>query len=283
MAIDEELGTVGVLLIDRKHARYFIMDIEGIEETVDMFHPLSTRAHRFHSGGRALKGAQGSFKLSMPSRKAAPNMVQHSFGEYRFNMRIKSEWHAMLKLASDALFEDWKERKFDKLVIGGFLEEGLREIENHLHSYLRERLVGYIDVNPKEATPALVREKVLDLLKERDRQEEAKLLEELKELQGKGLAVNGTEKVLNMLAMGNIKTLLVAEDFEISGYLCLDSHLPSLKPECPMEGEQAIQVSDIVDEIIEEALQQRAKVEIVVSEEVRKDIEGLAALLRFKV
>ncbi len=282
-AIDEEFGTVAVLLIDRKHVRYFLMDVEGIEETVDMFQPLSTRAHRFHSGGKALKGAQGTFKLNMPSRKASPNMIQHSFGEYRFNMRIKSEWHAILKLASDAVFEDWKEKKFDKLVVGGFLEEGLREIENHLHSYLRDRLVGYIDINPKEATPSSVREKVLDLLREKDREEEKGLYERMVELQGKGLAVNGTSSTLEALSMGNVQVLLVPESFEKPGYLCPETHLPLLKPECPLEGEKAIPVSDIVDEVIEEALEQRAKVEVIISPDVQKKIDGLAAILRFKV
>jgi peptide chain release factor subunit 1 len=31
-AIDEELGIIGVLLIDRKHVRFFLMDFEGIME-----------------------------------------------------------------------------------------------------------------------------------------------------------------------------------------------------------------------------------------------------------
>ena len=282
-AIDEELGSVAVLLIDRKRVRYFVLDIEATEEVIDMFQPLTTRTHKFHSGGKVLKGAQGTFKVSMPSRKAAPNMVQHSFGEYNFHMRIKSEWHALLKLAADALFEDWKERRFDSLVIGGFTKEGLRDIENHLHTYLRERLIGYIDVNPTEATPSVIREKVLTLLRERDRQEEESLYRELEELQGKGLAVNGTSKVLEMLSYGNIRTLMVPEDFEKPGYLCLESGLPLLSPECPIEGEKAVPVSDIVDEVIEEALEQRAKVEIVVSEDIRKRIDGLAAILRFKV
>jgi peptide chain release factor subunit 1 len=30
--IDEELGTIGVLLIDRKHVRFFLLDFEGIGE-----------------------------------------------------------------------------------------------------------------------------------------------------------------------------------------------------------------------------------------------------------
>ena len=282
-AIDEEFGTIGVLLVDRKHIRYFLMDIESTVETLDFLEPLATRAHRFHSGGSALKGAQGTFQLKMPSRGASPGMVQHSYGEWRFHMRIKEEWHRVLKLASDAAFEEWKASKFDKLVIGGFVEEGLREIERHLHSYLRERLVGYIEINPAEAKPHEVREKVLTLLWEKDREEEKLLLKELEELTGKKLAVNGTTKVLEMLAMGNIRTLLVPEDFEKRGYLCPQSHLVFLKPECPLEGEEPIEVEDIVDEVIEEALEQRATVEVIVDKEAQKKVDGLAGFLRFSL
>ncbi len=282
-AIDEEFGRIGVLLVDRKHIRYFLMDIESTVESVDFLEPLATRAHRFHSGGSALKGAEGTFQLKMPARAAAPNMVQHSYGEWRFNMRIKEEWHRVLKLAADAAFEDWKANKFDKLVVGGFIEEGLREIEHHLHAYLRERLVGYIEINPSEAKPHEVREKVLNLLWEKDREQEKELIQELGELVGKGLAVNGTSQVLEMLAIGNVRTLLVPEDFEKPGYLCPKTHLVFLKPECPLEGEEPLEVEDIVDEVIEEALEQRATVEVVIDPEAQKKIDGLAAFLRFKL
>ena len=282
-AIDEEFGRVGVLLVDRKHIRYFLMDIETITESVDFLEPLATRAHRFHSGGSALKGAEGTFQLKMPSRGAAPDMVQHSYGEWRFHMRIQEEWHRVLKLAADAAFEDWKANKFDKLVVGGFIEEGLREIENHLHAYLKERLVGYIEVNPAEAKPHEVRDKVLNLLWEKDREQERELISELDELIGKGLAVNGTSRVLEMLSIGNVRTVLIPEDFEKPGYLCPETHLVFLKPECPLEGEEPLEIEDIVDEVIEEALEQKASVEVIVDKELQKKVDGLAAFLRFRL
>ncbi|HHJ64988.1 MAG TPA: peptide chain release factor 1 [Aquifex aeolicus] len=282
-AIDEEFGRIGVLLVDRKHIRYFLLDAGGIEEDLDFLEPLATRAHRFHSGGTALKGAEGTFQLRLPARRAAPNMIQHSFGEWRFHMRIREEKHRVFKIAADAAFEEWKRSKFERLVVGGFLEEGLREIENHLHPYLRERLVGYVEVNPSLARPAEVREKVLDLLRDRDREEERELLRELEELTGRGLAVNGTSRVLEMLAAGNVRTLLVPEDFEKPGYLCPTTHLVSLKPECPLAEEKPIPVEDIVDEVMEEALEQRARIEVIVDPDVQKRIDGLAAFLRFSL
>ncbi len=282
-AIDEEFGRVGILLIDRKHARYFKMDIGSFNEVINFMEPLATRSHKFHSGGALLRGAEGTFKMQMPARVSDSNMVQHSFGEWRFHMRIKNEWQSLLKISADAVFEDWKETKFDRLVIGGFEESKIREIENHLHPYLKERLIGYIVINPSTATESEIREKVLDLLKQKDREDEKRLIEELKELEGKGLAVNGTSRVLEMLAMGNVRTVLIPEDFEKPGYLCSRTKLVTLKPDCPLPEEEAMEVSDIVDEVIEEALSQKAVIEIIVDKELQKKVDGLAAFLRFNI
>jgi len=281
-AIDEELGRVGVLLIDRKHIKFYIMDMEGIYELVDFLEPLATRSHKFHSGGGLLKGAEGVMRYTMPARAGAPNMVQHSFGEYRFHMRIREEKHRLFKIANDALMEAWKEHKFDKLVIGSDRED-IKEIENHLHPYLLSRLMGYVRANPSEITEKDLMSLVIDLLWQKDREQEKELIKELEELKGKGLAVNGTSQVLEQLAIGNVKILLVPENFEKPGYLCSKSHLPMLKPECPIEDEVAYEVPDIVDEAIELALEEKALVEVIIDPEMQKKIDGLAAFLRFAV
>ncbi|MGC8852404.1 MAG: peptide chain release factor 1 [Hydrogenobacter sp.] len=281
-AIDEELGRVGILLIDRKHIKFYIMDMEGIYELVDFLEPLATRSHKFHSGGGLLKGAEGVMRYTMPARAGAPNMVQHSFGEYRFHMRIREEKHRLFKIANDALMEAWKEHKFDKLVIGSDRED-IKEIENHLHPYLLSRLMGYVRANPSEITEKDLMSLVIDLLWQKDREQEKELIKELEELKGKGLAVNGTSQVLEQLAIGNVKILLVPENFEKPGYLCSKSHLPVLKPECPIEGEVAYEVPDIVDEAIELALEEKALVEVIIDPEMQKKIDGLAAFLRFAV
>ena len=281
-AIDEELGKVGVLLLDRKHVLFFLMDFEKIVEVSNFLEPLATRSHRFHSGGSALKGAQGTFKYSMPSRISAPNMVQHSMGEYRFHMRIQEEKHRLFKIANDALMEAWKESKFDKLVIGS-IREDIRDIENHLHTYLLERLVGYVSINPSEAKEQDIMEKVLELLWQKDREEEEELVNKLLQLEGQGLAVSGVSKVLEQLQLGNVKTLIVADSFQRPGYYCPQSHVPTLKPECPIEGEEVYPVEDIVDEMLELALEEKASVEVILREDLQKRIDGVGALLRWKI
>ncbi|MFN3598845.1 MAG: peptide chain release factor 1 [Aquificaceae bacterium] len=281
VSLDEELGRIALLLIDRKHVRFFLIGIEDIVEVLDFVEPVATRAHKFHSGGSMLKGAEGTMKFSMPARFGGPNMVQHSFGEYRFHMRIQEEKQRLFKLTNDALMEAFKEHKFDKLVIGSDRED-IKEIENHLHTYLRERLVGYIEANPSYINEGELREKVFDLLNQKNREEEEELIKELEELQGKGLAVNGTSKVLEQLYAGNVRLLLVPEDFHKKGYICEESHLPMITPNCPTK-EKVYEVPDIVDEVIEFALEERASIKTIHLPENKRKIDGLACFMRFSL
>ena len=283
LAIDEEFGRVGVLLVDKHHIRFFIADITGIREVADFVEPVLVRAHKFHSGGTFLKGAEGERRLIMPARGASPSVVRHGVGEWRFHQRIQHDWHATLKLAADAAFEYWKEHPFDHLVVGGLEGDALREIENVLHDYLRRILLGYIEINPAEADENQVWNKLLDFRIQKDREEEAELIKLFKEEIGFNRAVNGLEKTLEMLMFGNVRTLLVNEDFSAPGYRCRGTDTLTLKPECPAESDKLEPVFDIVNEMIEEALHQRAKVEVIVNKELQKEIDGVAALLRFSL
>jgi len=283
LAIDEEFGKVGVLLVDKHHIRFFIADITGTAEVGDFVEPILVRAHKFHSGGAFLRRAEGERRLQMPSRVGAPNSVRHGVGEWRFHQRIKHDWHATLKLAADAVFEYWKANPFDHLVVGSLAGEPIREIEGVLHDYLKRILLGYIEINPATADEKEVWNKLLNFRIQKDREEEKQLIEQFKEEIGFNRAVNGLEKTLEMLNMGNVRVLLVNEDFSAEGFICRGTNTLSLNGECPSEGDKSEKVFDIVNEMIEEALHQRAKVEVIVDKELQKEIDGVGALLRFRV
>ncbi|MCS6875384.1 MAG: hypothetical protein NZ526_02035 [Aquificaceae bacterium] len=52
-----------------------------------------------------------------------------------------------------------------------------------------------------------------------------------------------------------------------------------LKPECPEE-EKAYEVPDVVDQILELALEEKARVKVISPEQAKK-IDGLACFMRF--
>jgi len=55
-----------------------------------------------------------------------------------------------------------------------------------------------------------------------------------------------------------------------------------LEPKCPTE-EEPYPVEDVVDEVLEFALEERAVVEIIVREDLQKKFDGVGALLRWRI
>jgi peptide subunit release factor 1 (eRF1) len=78
--------------------------------------------------------------------------------------------------------------------------------------------------------------------------------------------------------------LLVTEGFTHPGFKCPESGVLVLEKVdnlCP-EGKTPLPVADVVDEAIEEALGQRAEIEVIFNEE-KKKLDGIGAILRFKL
>jgi peptide subunit release factor 1 (eRF1) len=135
-------------------------------------------------------------------------------------------------------------------------------------------------LHPKTATPAEVQDVVLDARRKAERDEEHRLVRELKEKRGVGWAVNGIASTLRALSRGQVRTLLVNPTATASGFRCEASERLSVAAdEC--EG-RAIPVEDVIDDALEDALRQRSHVDVIETPELRDRIDGLAALLRFK-
>jgi len=124
----------------------------------------------------------------------------------------------------------------------------------HLHSYLHDLVLGVVKLNPKDASAAQVREATLTLREERERAWERAHAEAAKEGFATGWAVNGIDATLKALARGQVRTLLP------------DGQSDDLR----------------VDDAVEDALRQRAQVDVLYDEKARRIVDGMAALLRFR-
>jgi peptide subunit release factor 1 (eRF1) len=104
----------------------------------------------------------------------------------------------------------------------------------------------------------------------------------LQESIGTGWAVEGVRETLRALSHGQVRSLLVSEGSEGGGFRCsATGKLVLSKGDCAGEGEPR-PVRDLVDEAIEDALRQRARVVIVPRDAGAEPMDGLAATLRFK-
>jgi peptide chain release factor subunit 1 len=142
-------------------------------------------------------------------------------------------------------------------------------------------LVGYVKLNPSEATEQTIRDAVLELLWQKDREQEEELVNTLLDLEGKGLAVEGLSKVLEQLNMGNVKTLLVAENFERSGYFCPVSNIPCWSLSVPQKKSPIL--LRIYRGGFRACLGRKGGCGGNSQEDLQKKFDGVGALLRWRI
>lgn len=100
-----------------------------------------------------------------------------------------------------------------------------------------------------------------------------------------GLGAAGVEAVVQALRQGAVDTLILAQEFRVSGWRCVEN--PSLAgdggvpSECPV-GPGAAEPADLREELVSQALQTGAEVEFVEGSAELARMGGIAALLRWR-
>jgi peptide chain release factor subunit 1 len=236
VALEQEFGTILVAACDRTGARMFAVTAFGVTELPSLT-AAATRAGKFHGERQARRGG----------------VVAGGFGEHNYHGRIREEKHRHYAHIADYIFQIHMQRPLAGLVVAGIGVDAAALVP-HLHTYLHDLVLGIVRLNPKQASPAEVREAALALRDERERAWERAHAAAVTEGVGTGWAVNGTEPTLKALARGQVRTLLADG--------------PTDDPR--------------LDEAVEEALRQRAQVDVLSDAGARRAIDGLAALLRFR-
>jgi peptide chain release factor subunit 1 len=258
VALTEAGTSLLVAVADRRSARLFAVGLDGVEELEGVVAPGSTRESRFH-------GARGS----------APGV-----GEYRFHNRIREEKHRHLAGAAEAVSRAFRQRAFDGLVVGGIGADDAALLP-HLDSGVRDKVIGVLRLAPRNVSASEIRERALALLAEAADTAAAEAVGEVAGLRTGGWATDGVEPTLRALARGQVRTLLVDNDVVLPGYRLQSSGRLTTVPGGPRGEGEPLPVADVLDDAIEEALRQRARV-LVVSGALAKRIDRLAALLRFR-
>ena len=176
-----------------------------------------------------------------------------SAGEHNYHQRIRTEKQRLYAQIADRVFQINRERPLAGIVLGSIGVDAGAVIP-HLHTYVHDLVFGVVKLSPKKATPAEVREATLALREERERAWERAHADAVKDGVPRDWAVNGIEPTLKALSRGQVRTLLADGQDD-------DSR---------------------IDEAVEEALSQRAQVDVLYDEKARRVVDGLAALLRFR-
>lgn len=176
-----------------------------------------------------------------------------SAGEHNYHMRIRTEKQRLYAQIADRVFQINRNRPLAGIVFGSVGVDAGAVIP-HLHTYVHDLVLGVVKLNPKQSTAAEVREATLVLREEREREWERAHADAVKDGVPPGWAVNGVDVTLKALSRGQVRTLLA------------DGHDDDPR----------------IDEAIEEALGQRAQVDVLYDDKARRVVDGLAALLRFR-
>ena len=192
----------------------------------------------------------GSHQRQVLARGGTPS---GSAGERNYHMRIRTEKQRLYAQIADRIFQLNRERPLTGIVLGSVGVDAGAVIP-HLHTYVHDLVFGVVKLSPKQATPAEVREATLALREERERAWERAHADAVKDGGPRGWAVNGVEATLKALSRGQVRTLLADG-----------------RDDDPR-----------IDEAVEDALAQRAQVDVLYDDKARRIVDGLAALLRFR-
>lgn len=243
---------------DRRSARFFDVALEAVSELDGLAASGVTRPGRYHY-----------------ERGSAPGV-----GEYRFHNRIREERHRHMALVAETVTAHFRARRFDGLVVGGVGVDASALVP-HLAPALQERVLGVLRLAPKKVSAAEIRDRALELLAEATQRAADDAVAELAARRGTGWTTDALEPTLRALSRGQVRTLVVNGDAEVPGYRhAVSGRLSESAAGNRGEGE-AIPIADLLDDAIEDALRQRARVAVVRGAAARR-FERLGALLRFR-
>jgi len=210
-----------VILANRRNARLFAGDGEAFEET----DRIEDDVHSQHDQG--------------------------GWSQARYQRGVEKEKDDHLTHVADVAFMAYKRRGFDRVLLGA-PDELSGQLEQRLHSYVRERVAGRVHVDVENSSADDVATAARAAVQDWRRGCEREALDRLAEAVGRGeRGAAGREAVDEALEQARVDTLLIAEGYE--------------------DAEPAI----------ERALEQSARLVVVRHHDDLGPLGGIGALLRY--
>jgi peptide subunit release factor 1 (eRF1) len=245
-----------VVALDRARARFFEVTARGCVELPGLSLP-ATRGGRFHS-----------------DRHGSPG-----WGERDYHGRLHEEERREVEGIVRAL-ERLDGHPADGLLLAG-PKAAVAALQRALPPALAERLIGTTRLNPTAITPALIARAARAAQGGQEPVTERTLVRAVDRGVGNGRATNGPRETLRALAKRQVRTLLTAPGATLQGFRCAGSkRLVLAAVECVEEG-KPMRVHNLLDQAIADARAQDANIVEIHDPELAKQIDVMAALLRW--
>ena len=224
----------GVVVVDKEKARYFVFHLGELIESGEKLDAVP-RKHK-----------QGGWSQANFQRHHEAHVLWHLKGTIEELQRYQSSVG------------------FDRLVVGG-TDELVAELVRLLPRALSGILAGTFTVATSVPSSKVQRE-VEAIHNRLDQSRKSRLAEELVVLAKKGgQAVLGVEATVVALNLGQVWRLAIAESRQVPGSVCSNCHRLAYAEvkNCPLCGSQFSPVRDLVGKMVQAALDQDAKVEVL--------------------
>ena len=249
----------GVVLVDKQGARLFSFNMGELNEMMGVDGEEVKQAKR--GGGNAMPGRMGGSGASANIE----NIIDRNIKEV---------------IESAVAF--FNQQHIRRIMIGGTDDNVARFKEEMLKSW-QSLVVGEFPMS-MTANHQDVLEKVTEEVLLARKKLIQSLVEEAFTLAAKGSAgVTGLIDTLNAIHEGRVKTLLVSEDYEQTGYRCTGCGYLSIQKldHCPFCNGKFMTIEAAVDLAVLEALHNNADVKVIRQNEKLEQAGHIAAILRY--
>lgn len=250
----DEFERYCVVVLDKEKARVFTVHLGEIEEYKDIFtYPKFPGKHD-----------------------------QGGWSQLRMQRHAEVHVRRLINSITKQIFSFFRKNNFDRLIIAGS-KEVLPEFEKNLHPYLKKRLAGKFLTELFMPLRHFL-DQSLKIEEQAEREKETELVKKLRESIGRDKGVAGLGKVLSVAQKKELQILLVLEGFKKSGKVCDNCGFISISPQfkdCPFCKEKMKETEDVIEKLIEKALEQDAKVEFVKDSKELEKMGKVGAILRF--
>ena len=246
-----------VALVDRQRARFFDLRLDELSEREGLFRNL-------------------------------PRSRSDGFNGYdagHADRRVSGEASHHFKAVADRLQEELEKGIWQKVIIGCH-DTHWSEFESHLHTYVKQRLLGHFPVEVASATPEQVKEYGARVLRRSIEERGQRMLDDTLGLaRGNGRGVTGLRRVLNAIETGEAQTLFLSEQYAARAVECvhcghLDSHMI---PACVVCGNVTRELEDVCEALVPVAIRRDIELFYVKKQPEFDKVGNIAALLRFRV
>jgi peptide chain release factor subunit 1 len=246
-----------VAVVDRQRARFFDLRLDELNERAAMVHMLSRSGSNYGFNG---------YESGHAERRLADEAIHH------------------FKAVSERLLSEFEKGVWEQLIVG-CQDASWPEFESHLHTYVKERVIGRFSEDVASVSNEEIRTRGAEVLsKWNAARATEKVIHAIDSAKARGRGVTGLRRVLQALETGEVQTILLGENYSSPAVECthcghLDAHLVAFCVAC---GHVTREMSDVCDAIIPIAIKRDIELFTLKDNEDLDRAGNIAALLRFR-